>query len=171
MLSISLLIPFFIELHGASLVARKERLQPFLTSLDGEPQDVRLSLDSETESHQSIALCVQVMRCTVSPKCRWKSLRKARGIYITSNLLKEKRYVIIPSSLPGVEDLDTFGRDILLMSAGSLSGKMTRLLDDFLSCYCHHGGPSRLVSSLIHFKSPSNRSSGIFQISLCVLQV
>ncbi|KAE9374660.1 hypothetical protein N431DRAFT_372459 [Stipitochalara longipes BDJ] len=133
------------ELHGPSLKARKERLQPYLTSLDGIPQDVRLSLQVEIESYRSTAeLNVRVMRCTNSPKGRWKSLKKARGIYITSNSLKEKRYVIMPSSLPGTDDLDTFGRDILLMSAGSLSGNMTRLLDGFLSCYCNGGGPSRL---------------------------
>lgn len=124
----------------SSLIARNEQLQNLLTSLDGKPQDIRLSLASETEGHRSIALCVQVMRCAVSPKCRWKSLKKTHGIYITSNKLEEKRYVIMPNSLPGVEDLDAFGRGILLMSPGSLSGKMTRLLDDFLSCYSSQGG-------------------------------
>jgi hypothetical protein len=68
--------------------------------------------------------------------------------------LEEKRYIILPSSLPGVEDLDAFGRDILLMSPGSLSGKMTRLLDDFLSCYCGREEISSLVSSLICFGLP-----------------
>jgi hypothetical protein len=142
------------ELHGSSLIARKERLKNLLTSLDGKPQNVKLSLDSETESHRSIALSVQVMRSAVSSKCRWKSLKKIHGIYITSNLLEEKRYIILPSSLPGVEDLDAFGRDILLMSPGSLSGKMTRLLDDFLSCYCGRGEIPSLVSSLICFGLP-----------------
>ncbi|KAN0103208.1 hypothetical protein V8E51_011521 [Hyaloscypha variabilis] len=133
------------ELHGPSLEAKKERLQPYLTSLDGIPQKVRLSLHADIESHQSKAeLNIEVMRCTISPKGRWKSLKKARGIYITSNFLKEKRYIIMPSSLPGTDDLDTFGRDILLMSASSLSGKMTGLLDGFLSRYCSYGNPTRL---------------------------
>jgi hypothetical protein len=62
--------------------------------------------------------------------------------------MDEKRYVIIPSSLPDIDDFDTFGRDILLMSTGSLSGRMTRLLDDFLFCYSNGERASRLVRSL-----------------------
>jgi hypothetical protein len=120
-------------------------------SLDGNPRDIRLSLHSETES-STAALSVQVMQCTDSPDGRWKSLRKARGIYITSKLLREKRYVIMPSSVPGIDELDVFGRDILLMSTGSLSGKMTRLLDGFLSCYCNRRGASGLVSTWFSLK-------------------
>jgi hypothetical protein len=134
------------DYHGPSLDAKKERLQTFLTSLVGHPQDVTLSLNAETTSERSTAeLHLQVMQCTVSPTGRWKSLKKVRGIYITSVKMDEKRYVVMPSSLPDIDNFDTFGRDILLMSAGSLSGRLTRLLDDFLFCYCNDGRPSRLV--------------------------
>jgi len=139
---------FLPELHGSSLDAKKERLQTFLTSLVGHPQAVTLSLNSEATSDRStVELHLQVMQCTVSPKGCWKSLKKVRGIYITSVKMDEKRYVIIPSSLPDIDGFDTFGRDILLMSTGSLSGRMTRLLDDFLFCYSNREGASRLVRS------------------------
>jgi hypothetical protein len=92
------------------------------------------------------------MRCSVSPEGRWKSLKKVRGIYVTSSVLGAERSVIVPSSLPGIEKFDNFGRDILLMSAGSLSGRMTRLLDDFLFRYSSRAKPSRLVSTLPPFR-------------------
>jgi hypothetical protein len=78
------------------------------------------------------------MRCSVSPRCRWKRLREIHEIYITCEVVENDRYVIIPSSLPTVDELDDFGRKALSMSEGSHSGMMTSLLDDFLLLYCRN---------------------------------
>jgi hypothetical protein len=78
------------------------------------------------------------MRCSFSPRCRWKRLREIHEIYITCEVVENDRFVIIPSSLPTVDELDDFGRKALSMSEGSHSGKMTSLLDDFLLLYCRN---------------------------------
>jgi hypothetical protein len=95
-----------------------------------------------------VGVRLQVKQCSILPQCRWKSLKKVRGIYVTSEILEDEHYVIVPSTLPGIAEFDDFGRNILSMSAGSLSGSMTRLLDDFLFCYSNRASPSRLVRTV-----------------------
>ncbi|KAF4633420.1 hypothetical protein G7Y89_g4699 [Cudoniella acicularis] len=48
------------------------------------------------------------------------------------------RYVIVPSSLPDIDEFDRFGRKILLASDGGHSGNITLLLDKFLTTYSYH---------------------------------
>ena len=78
------------------------------------------------------------MRCSFSPRCRWKRLREIHKIYITCEVVENDRYVIIPNSVPTVYELDDFGRKALSMSEGSHSGRMTSILDDFLLLYCRN---------------------------------
>jgi hypothetical protein len=91
------------------------------------------------------------MRCSFSPRCRWKRLREVKKIYITCEVAENERYVITPNSLPTVDELDDFGRKALSMSEGSHSGRMTALLDDFLLLYCRKisCNCSKVVSTVI----------------------
>ncbi|APA07508.1 hypothetical protein sscle_03g022780 [Sclerotinia sclerotiorum 1980 UF-70] len=50
--------------------------------------------------------------------------------------LRDKTYLVVPDSLPTVDELDFFGREILLSSPESHSGKITHILDKFLYIYC-----------------------------------
>jgi hypothetical protein len=68
------------------------------------------------------------------------------GIYVTRDVIQDQRYVIVPKSLPSIDEYDNFGRQILATSNGSHSGSLTQQLDEFLIGYCKHSQPSRLVS-------------------------
>ncbi|KAF8859636.1 hypothetical protein BDZ45DRAFT_782306 [Acephala macrosclerotiorum] len=135
-------------LHGSSFDHRKARLEPLLSSLTGRPMPVQFSVESY-DDHDSVpfrnndhhirtlaSLDIQVMQCSSSALCRWKKLTKVSGIYITSDIFDGQRYVIIPSSLPSIDEFDKFGRKILLASDGGHSGTITLLLDQFLGIYC-----------------------------------
>ncbi|KAI9643775.1 hypothetical protein NHQ30_007124 [Ciborinia camelliae] len=58
------------------------------------------------------------------------------GLYITHKSLRDKTYLVVPDTLPTVDELDFFGREILLSSPESHSGKITHILDKFLYIYC-----------------------------------
>lgn len=55
---------------------------------------------------------------------------------------------MVPDSLPTVDELDFFGREILLSSFESHSGKITHILDKFLYIYCKQYYGSHLVRYL-----------------------
>lgn len=71
------------------------------------------------------------------------------GVYITHKSLRDKTYLVVPDSLPTVDELDFFGREILLSSPESHSGKITHILDKFLYIYCKQYFGSHLVSLII----------------------
>ena len=131
------------DIHG-SLLARKGQLNNILASLIGLPEPVVLSVGQEPNAPK---LQVQVMQCQSSASCRWKRLQKVNGIFITSHFVEDKRYAIVPSSVPTIDRLDLFGRKILSFSDESHSGSITPLLDRFLLNYCRPNRPSRLVST------------------------
>lgn len=120
-------------LHGSSFDSRKARLTTLLSSLTGRPEPVQFSVESY-EEHDSVpfrnndhhirtlaSLDIQVMQCSSSSLCRWKKVSKVSGIYITSDIFEGQRYVIVPSSLPTIDEFDIFGRKILLASDGGVS--------------------------------------------------
>lgn len=96
-------------------------------------------------------LDLQVMRCSSSPLCRWKRLERSCGILVTSDITDDERYVIVPTSLPSIDEFDNFGRKILLMQCSSHSGPITWHLDHFLSLYCSRSHPWSMVSNLQGF--------------------
>ena len=73
-------------------------------------------------------------------------MTKINGIYVTKDVIQAQRFVIVPKSLPSMDEYDQFGRQILAMSNGSHSGRLTQHLDEFLLAYCQYSAPSRLVS-------------------------
>jgi len=134
----------------------------------GSPVRVLLSVICSSQDGERVAeLPVEVRGCSVSPKGRWKSLGKAKGIYFTCDSVYDQRYVVVPSSLPSLEEVDQFGRRILSLSSGSLSGEITRRLDDFLLLYCGQGHPSPLVSALSSASNNADQSSADFQTQHC----
>lgn len=137
----------FSDIYG-SLDARRGDLKPILRSLTGNSVQVILSVICSNEDGERVAeLPLEVRGCSASPKGLWKSLGKAKGIYLTCDSVYDHRYVIVPSSLPSLDEVDQFGRKILSLSSGSHSGEITRRLDDFLLLYCGQGPSSLLVSS------------------------
>ncbi|PVH78610.1 hypothetical protein DL98DRAFT_655998 [Cadophora sp. DSE1049] len=134
------------DLHQ-SLARRRANLEPLTSSLTGLPIHVELCVKSDLGIGGDMArLDLEVMRCSSSPICRWKRLERSRGILVTSDTTYDERYVIIPTSLPSVDDFDTFGRKILLMQCSSHSGAITWYLDQFLSLYCSRPHPSSMRS-------------------------
>lgn len=133
-----------VDIHY-TLDERLKRLTPLLESLTGEPKAVALTVDNPRLGYR-FQLRLQVMTCASSPSCRWKRLTKVKGIYITSDSIEDQRYVIVPRSLPSINDYDKFGRQILASSNGSHSGSLTQRLDEFLLGFCKHSRDSRLVS-------------------------
>ena len=128
-----------------TLDERQKRLVPLLESLTGEPKSVALTVDNPRLGYR-FKLRLQVMTCASSPSCRWKRLTKVNGIYVTCDTIEDQRYVIVPTSLPSIDDYDKFGRQILASSNGSHSGRLTQRLDEFLIGYCQNTRDSRLVS-------------------------
>lgn len=147
-----------IALHGSSFDNRKARLAPFLSSLTGEPKPIQFSVERyddydsvlfKNNDHYTRSLAsldIQVMQCSSSSLCRWKKLTKDSGIYITSDIFEGQRYVIVPSSLPSIDEFDRFGRKILLASNGGHSGSITLFLDRFLMTYCSRKHNTKVVS-------------------------
>ncbi|KAK0099951.1 hypothetical protein ONS95_013227 [Cadophora gregata] len=134
------------DLHQ-SLPRRKANLEPLTSSLTGLPIHVQLCVKSELGIGGDIAqLDLEVMRCSSSPYCRWKRLERSSGILVTSDTTYDERYVIVPASIPSVDDFDNFGRQILLMQFSSHSGAITWYLDRFLSVYCSRPQPSSMRS-------------------------
>ncbi|KAH7321681.1 hypothetical protein BKA65DRAFT_86473 [Rhexocercosporidium sp. MPI-PUGE-AT-0058] len=132
------------DLHQ-SLDRRRARLEPLILSLTGLPISIQLCVTSEFgRGFGTAQLNLQVMRCTSSPFCRWKRLEMSKGIYVTSETTDDERYVIVPTSLPSIDEFDTFGREVLLMQGRSHSGAITWHLDRFLALYCSSIRPSRL---------------------------
>lgn len=131
------------DIHD-TLDDRQRRLIPLLDSLAGEPISVDLTVENSRLRYK-FQLRLQVMKCTSSPSCRWKRLTKVNGIYVTRDVIQDQRYVILPKSLPSIDEYDNFGRQILATSNGSHSGSLTQQLDEFLIGYCKHSQPSRLV--------------------------
>lgn len=122
-----------VALHGSSFDSRKARLTTLLSSLTGQPKPVQFSVESY-EEHDSVpfrnndhhirtlaSLDIQVMQCSSSSLCRWKKVTKVSGIYMTSDIFEGQRYVIVPSSLPSIDEFDRFGRKVLLASDGGVS--------------------------------------------------
>jgi hypothetical protein len=134
-----------IEFHS-SLDARKGRLDPVLASLTGDPQRILLSVPY---GKSVVQLHLEVMRSSISPYCRWKRLGQVEGVYMTCSEVEDERYVVVPSSLPSVDELDNFGRKVLSNSDGNHSGMITRRLDNFLLHYCNQTLSSRLVSNTL----------------------
>ncbi|KAG4439274.1 hypothetical protein IFR05_005259 [Cadophora sp. M221] len=128
-----------------SLDRRRARLEPLISSLMGPPIPIQLCVTSEFgRAFVTTQLNFQVMRCSSSPIGRWKRLEMSNGIYITLHTTDNERYVIVPSSLPTMDEFDTFGREVLLMQDRSHSGAITWHLDRFLVLYCRRPGLSRL---------------------------
>ncbi|KUJ20146.1 uncharacterized protein LY89DRAFT_731375 [Mollisia scopiformis] len=149
-------------LHGSSFDNRRARLTPLLSSLTGQPRPIQFSVE-RYDDHDSVpfrnndhhirtlaSLDIKVMQCSAPSLCRWKRLTKVRGIYITSDIFDGQRYVIVPSSLPSIDEFDRFGRKILLASDGGHSGNLTLLLDQFLTAYCarQHNTEVRAIANL-----------------------
>ena len=131
-----------VDIHG-SLLARRGQLNDILASLIGPPVSVMVWVGALPNVAK---LELQVMRCQSSANCRWKCLQENHGIFITSHFVEDKRYVIVPSSVPSIDRLDLFGREILSISGESHSGNITPLLDHFLLNHCRPNRSSRLVS-------------------------
>ena len=136
-----------IEIHG-SLWARKDNVQQIVTSRIGTPKQILLRVAAQNEQDLAV-IQLEVMQCHSSPRCRWKRLQKINGIYITYDCIYDERYVVLPSSLPSIDQFDMFGRKILSFSSATHCGRLTPLLDAFLLLYCRQNRPSRIVSS--HF--------------------
>src|SRR6266536_1644698 len=147
-----------IEFHS-SLDSRKRNLDPVLASLTGNPQRILLSVPYGKNVAE---LHLEVMRSSISPYCRWKRLGQVEGVYMTCSEVEDERYVVVPSSLPSIDELDNFGRKVLSNSDGNHSGGITRRLDDFLLHYCNQALPSRLVSNTIssRLKTADKNPSG-----------
>jgi len=147
------------DLHQ-SLPRRRADLEPLTSSLTGLPIHVQLCVKSDLEVGGDMAcLDLQVMRCSSSPKCRWKRLERSCGILVTSHTTYDERYVIIPAFLPSVDEFDLFGRKILLMQCSSHSGAITWYLDHFLSLYCsrsHSSSMQSLASLTVRIASLNN---------------
>jgi hypothetical protein len=144
-----------VDIYG-SLHSRREKLQQILATLTGTPKRVLIGVGRMNENEQNtVTLQLEVMQCESLTSCRWKSLQKVNGIYITRDLVYDERYVIAPSSFLSIDQLDAFGRKVLVFSDGGHSGNMTPMLDTFLLHYCSQEHPSRLVSSLPHSISHS----------------
>ncbi|KAF4636466.1 hypothetical protein G7Y89_g1611 [Cudoniella acicularis] len=129
------------EIFG-KLDERRAVLDPILQSLTGSSVPILLSVGPFGAGRAALPL--NVMRCNASPVCRWKGLGKINGIFLTCDSVYDERYVVDPSTLPSVDEIDRFGRNILSISRGSHSGEITRLLDDFLLSYCSLGSSSPL---------------------------
>lgn len=126
-------------------------LEPLLGFLSGYSTTIKLSVCSADDNRLNpTQLNLQVMRSELSSICRWKRLERVDDIYITADIIQAECYLIVPRSLPTIDEFDTFGRTILLMQdAKSHSGPITRLLDLFLSAYCSRGNHTRLVNLII----------------------
>ena len=152
-----LLLLISLDIYG-SLHARRAELKPIIKSMTGKPSLVLLSVICSTKNCYSVAeLPLEVRCCSTSPKGLWRSLGKVKSIYLTCGSVYDKRYVAVPSSLPTIDEIDTFGRKILSLSDESYSGEITRRLDDFLLFYCGKAYPSPLVSSVFALLSRADQ--------------
>lgn len=127
-----------------TLDERQQKLVPLLATLSGIARSVNLTVENRRRGY-TFQLRLQVKTCASSPSCRWKRLTKKNGIYVTDEVIEAQRYVIVPESLPSIDDYDTFGRKILATSNGSHSGSLTQHLDEFLLAYCKTNSQSKLV--------------------------
>ncbi|CAD6440433.1 87d2cc91-de03-4112-b5b2-7ffb966f8815 [Sclerotinia trifoliorum] len=118
------------------LTSGKEQVHQLLRALEGHVAKVELRADCSMASFPCRSLPCKVMVCRSVDLCRWRSLTKMNGVYITHKSLRDKTYLVVPDSLPTVDELDFFGREILLSSPESHSGKITHILDKFLYIYC-----------------------------------
>jgi hypothetical protein len=121
-------------------------LDPLLKSLSGNILEITLSVSSFTEGGRGPALLpLKIRHCNVDPICRWKGLSKVKGIHITKDSIYAQRYAIVPGSVSGAA-VEKFAQQILPLS-GSHSGRITGLLDDFLTMYSSAKQPTPLVSN------------------------
>ncbi|TEY78279.1 hypothetical protein BOTCAL_0050g00100 [Botryotinia calthae] len=118
------------------LTSGKAQVYQLLSALEGHMAKVELRADCSMANFPCRSLPCKVMVCRSEDFCRWRSLTKMNGVYITHKSLRDKTYLVVPDSLPTVDELDFFGREILLSSPESHSGKVTHILDKFLYIYC-----------------------------------
>ncbi|RAL61332.1 hypothetical protein DID88_009468 [Monilinia fructigena] len=118
------------------LTSGKEQVYQLLRALEGHGANVELRADCSMANFPCRSLPCKVMVCRSADLCRWRSLTKINGVYITHKALRDKTYLVVPDSLPTIDELDFFGREILLSSPESHSGKITHILDKFLYIYC-----------------------------------
>ncbi|QSZ32986.1 hypothetical protein DSL72_002570 [Monilinia vaccinii-corymbosi] len=94
------------------LTSGKEQVYQLLRALEGHGAKVELRADCFMANFPCRSLPCKVMA------------------------VRDKTYLVVPDSLPTVDELDFFGREILLSSPESHSGKITHILDKFLYIYC-----------------------------------
>ncbi|KAG4031954.1 hypothetical protein MFRU_008g03040 [Monilinia fructicola] len=125
------------------LTSGKEQVYQLLRALEGHGANVELRADCSMANFPCRSLPCKVMVCRSADLCRWRSLTKVNGVYITHKTLRDKTYLVVPESLPTIDELDFFGREILLSSPESHSGKITHILDKFIYIYCkqYFGSP------------------------------
>jgi hypothetical protein len=91
-------------------------------------------------------LPLKIQQCNVDPICRWKGLSKVKGINLTKDSIYDKRYAVVPGSVSSAA-VENFAQQILPLS-GTHSGKITHLLDDFLSIYSSGKQQTALVCDI-----------------------
>jgi hypothetical protein len=134
-----------------SLDSRRGALDPLLKSLSGDVLDISLSVLSFNGGKGEAFLPLKIQQCNIDPICRWKGLFKVKGIHLTKDSIYDKRYAIVPGSVTSTA-VENFAKQILPLS-GTHSGKITPLLDDFLSIYSNGKQQTPLVSDISFLSS------------------